>query len=406
MLFLAVGIVGVALGSPALAQQGPAVSSFYLNVKPTDGECCANITFAMNLPPGRKSPPPALSMEKVSLGRYIILAEGAAPFPTPSPRGGFFVGVTAIASNAHCFEDSTLIRGYRDLIGVVRCVDPKGNPVDSQFSWSYRTDSLDFVQLTTMPKNFAYAQVFADGKLGTNFTPADGGAVTAQRVSAGNFQVKLGPLKLSHVAIDPKMGASVVVSNVCPAEKNCTTNVCVPTHWSVASHATTVDVRCSDRDGNPIDSGFRVFLGQEGLNSQSFGKFQIESDYKKFGQHYNEGTNYGWVNSSDVRPSSGKQPIANPQILFVNKTKDYPGPRKIEYAHPALGRYVVRFKDQLVYGQTYWSMHATARETDRGTYCNVGEIDYHNVEIGVNCYDGTGAPRDARWLMSMRRLYN
>ncbi len=29
--------------------------------------------------------------------RYVILAEGAAPFPTPSPRGGFFVAVTAIA---------------------------------------------------------------------------------------------------------------------------------------------------------------------------------------------------------------------------------------------------------------------------------------------------------------------
>ncbi len=67
---------------------------------------------------------------------------------------------------------------------------------------------------------------------------------------------------------------------------------------------------------------------------------------------------------------------------------------------------MVKFKDQLVYGQTYWSMHATARETDRGTYCNVGDIDYHNVEIGVNCYDGNGAPRDAIWFMSMRRLYN
>ena len=107
-----------------------------------------------------------------------------------------------------------------------------------------------------------------------------------------------------------------------------------------------------------------------------------------------------------MRPSSGKDPVSNPQISFVNKSKDHPGPRRIEYSHPALGRYVVRFKDQLVYGQTYWSMHATARETDRGTYCNIGDIDYHNVEIGVNCYDGTGAPRDAKWFMAMRRLYN
>ena len=376
-----------------------------MNVKPMDGECCANITFAMNLPPGRKNQHPALTMERVSLGKYVILAEGAGPFPTPSPRGGFFVAVTAIASNAHCFEDSTLVRGFKDLIGVVRCVDPKGLPIDSEFSWSYRADSLDFVQLTTMPKNFAYAQVFTDGKMGSYFTPIDGGTITTQRLGPGAFQIKIERLKLSSAAIDPKVGAGVIVSNVCP-DWSCGTNVCVPAHWSVTPSLSTVEVRCFDRAGKAVDNGFRVFLGQEALNSQAFGKFPVESDYKKFGQHYNEGTNYGWVNSSDTRPSSGSDPVSHPLISFANKTKDYPGPRKIEYTHPALGRYVIRFKDQLVYGQTYWSMHATARETDRGTYCNIGNIDYHNVEIGVNCYDGTGAPRDAKWFMAMRRLYN
>ena len=402
---LTVGILVVAPTSRALGQQGPAMNSFYMNVKPTDGECCANLTFAMNLPPGRKNPPPALTMERVSLGRYVILAEGAAPFPTPSPRGGFFVAVTAISSNAHCFEDSTLVRGFRDLVGVVRCVDPKGSPIDSQFSWSYRADSLDFAQLTDMPKNFAYAQVFPDGKMGTHFTPVDGGAITALRVGPGAFRVKITGLKMSSAAIDPKSGAGVLVSNVCP-KAPCETNVCVPARWSQASNTSTIDIDCSDRTGKAIDNGFRVFLGQEGLNSQSLGKFKDESDYKKQGQHYNEGTNYGWVNSFDMRPSSGIAPVSDPKIVFVNKSKDHPGPRKIEYAHPALGRYIVRFKDQLIYGQTYWSMHATARETDRGTYCNIGDIDYHNAEIGVNCFDGTGASRDAKWFMAMRRLYN
>ena len=90
----------------------------------------------------------------------------------------------------------------------------------------------------------------------------------------------------------------------------------------------------------------------------------------------------------------------------MNKGKDFPGPRKIDYFHLAPGKYLVKFRDQIIYGQTYWSMHATARETDGGTYCNVGDIDYKTAQVGVNCFDGNGAPRDATWFLGMRRLYN
>jgi hypothetical protein len=392
--------------SRAQAQQGPSMNSFYLNVKPTDGECCANVTFVQKLPPERKARVSAVTMEHIGKGKYVMLAASAAPFPTAPERGGFFVAVTAIASNAHCFESETLVRGARDLVGTVDCVDPKGMPVDSEFSWSYRADSYDYQQFTTLPKNFAYAQVYADGKTGIYFSPIAGAGVQVQHAERGLFKVKFPRLGTSG-GMDRKTGASVLVSNICPRGLGgCGTSSCVPAAWSVGASATTVDVRCADHTGAPVDNAFRVFVGQEALNSQAFGKFADPKDYKKFQQHYNEGTNYGWVVSSEKGPPAGKDPLPKPDITFMNKGKDFPGPRKIDYFHLAPGKYRVKFRDQLVYGQTYWSMHATARESDGGVYCNVGEIDYHNIEVGVNCFDGNGAPRDAIWSLGMRRLYN
>ncbi len=398
------------VGGRAAAQQGPAMNSFFMNVKPTpdDGECCANVTFAQKLPEGRALPA-AVTMERLSKGRYVMLAASAAPFPTTAERGGFFVAVTAIRSNAHCFEVSTLVRGARDLIGSVSCVDPKGAPTDSEFSWSYRADSYDYVQFTVLPKNFAYAQVFADGKMGSVFSPIPGAGAQVEHVERGRFKVKFPRLGTASAAMDRKTGVGVLVSNICAQGGNgngCGTNVCIPAASTVAANASTVEVRCADRTGAPVDNAFRVFVGQEALNSQSFGKFVNPSDYKKYHQHYNEGTNYGWVNSSYKAAASGIAPIANPEISFMNKGKDFPGPRKIDYFHPATGKYLVKFRDQIIYGQTYWSMHATARETDAGTYCNVGDIDYKTAQVGVNCFDGNGAPRDATWFLGMRRLYN
>jgi hypothetical protein len=395
-----------ALGAaPACAQQGPAMNSFYMNVNPTDGECCADLTFVQTLPPDRKLPLPAVTMLRTAKGKYLVTALGAAPFPGPPERGGFFVAVTAVGGNAHCFEVETLVRRWRDLLGTVGCVDPQGAPVDSQFSWSYRADSPDFVQSTVQPANFAYAQVTDNGKLGTFFTPVKGGGVAVQRSGTGAFKIKFNRLGTATASLDGKTGVGVLVSNVC-AGTACGTHVCAPAAWTVGSNASSVDVRCADRAGAPVDADFRVFLGQEALNSQAFGKFDNPDNYKKYHQHYNEGTNYGWVVSSEKGAAAGAEPIKSPKISYMNKGKDFPGPRKIDYFHPATGKYTVKFRDQIIYGQTYWSMHTSALEAEGGIYCNVGDIDYKTAQVGVNCFDGQGAPRDARWFLGMRRLYN
>jgi len=403
---IVVGLAVVAFSAVARGQQGPAMNSFYLNVKPTDGECCANVTFVQNLPPERKLPLPAVTMSRIAKGKYLVTAVGAAPFPTAPPRGGFFTAVTAVASNAHCFEESTLVRGTKDVVSTVGCVDPRGARVDSEFSWSYRADSLEFVQFTTMPANFAYAQVMPDLQVGSYFNPAKGGAVTATQAGTGPVKVKFAGLGTGNGGIDRKAGTHAVVSNICSGDAPCGTNVCVPVAWSVGASASTVDVQCHDPKGAPVTAAFRVFLGQEALNSQAFGKFAIPSDYKKNKQHYNEGTNFGWVSSSEMGAADGQNPLAKPDIAYLNKGKDFPGPRKIDYFHLGPGKYKVKFKDQIIYGQTYWSMHATTRDSEGGAYCNVGDIDYHTLEVGVSCYDGTGAPRDGKWVLSMRRLYN
>jgi hypothetical protein len=205
--------------------------------------------------------------------------------------------------------------------------------------------------------------------------------------------------------MDPRLGVDIQVSHVCGGG-TCGTTTCVPAAWSVGATASFADIRCTDPSGAPVDETFRVFIGQEALNSQSVGRFERASDYKKYQQYYNEGINYGWVNSSDMSPAIGDNAVAKPRVTYMNKTKDHPGQRKIDYFHPARGLYSVIFRDQIIYGQTYWSLHVTARETDRGTYCNIGDLDYKLLKVSVACFDGTGQPRDARWFLGMRRLYN
>src|SRR5256885_10683576 len=160
---------------------------------------------------------------------------GTEHFPSEPPRAGFFTAVTAVASNAHCFEESTLVRGTKDLVSTVGCVDPKDARVDSEFSWSYRADSLDFVQFTTMPVNFAYAQVMPDLQLGAYFNPAKGGAVTATQAGTGPIKVKFTGLGTASGGIDRKTGTHAVVSNICAADAPCGTNVCAPVSWSVGA---------------------------------------------------------------------------------------------------------------------------------------------------------------------------
>jgi len=386
-------LVSALIGAGAQAQMGPAMNSFLMNVK-TDHEQCGAATFAANRPAAWRHAVTAPTIERAGQGVFMITAPGAAPLPGTSPRAGFFVDVTAVGSNAHCFEDSDYVRGS-DFQSQVRCVRPDGSPVDSEFAWSYRSDSLDLVQYSVYRANFGYAQIGTDGALASFFTPAAHALVTSKRLGKGRFKVVFGKLGTASADMVPGVDASVQICRT-PA---CASDTCSVAAWSIGATSSTVDVRCFTKKGEPVDASFRVFIGQEALNSQEFG---VPTPGRRVG----DGVNFGWVDSSERRPATGPGPIANPHIVYMARSKEAVGKRKVVYFHTAPGKYAVAFEDQIVYGPTCWDLHVTARELDSGTYCNIGATDHAKGLVGVACFDGEGLPRDARWSLTMRRQYN
>jgi hypothetical protein len=336
-------------------------------------------------------------IEQTGKGAYSITAPGAAPLPGTPPRAGLFIDVTAISSNAHCFEDGNYVRGS-DFLSRVRCFSPEGSPVDSEFAWSYRSDSLDYVQYAVYRANFGYAQVGPDGKLGTFFTPAAHPAVTSRRLRKGRFKIVFGGLGTASADMLPGVDANVQVSGVCTTPA-CPNDVCAIAGWSVGATSSSVEVGCDDKMGAPVDASFRVFIGQEALNSQEVG-------VPTPGRTVGDGVNFGWVDSSDKTAAPRPDPIPNPRIVFMAQSKEALGKQPVVYFHTARGKYAVAFEHQLVYGASCWDLHVTARELDGGTYCNIGPTDHEKGLVGVACFDGTGAPRDARWSLTMRRQYN
>ena len=253
-------LVSALIGAGAQAQMGPAMNSFLMNVK-TDHEQCGAATFAANRPAAWRHAVTAPTIERAGQGVFMITAPGAAPLPGTSPRAGFFVDVTAVGSNAHCFEDSDYVRGS-DFQSQVRCVRPDGSPVDSEFAWSYRSDSLDLVQYSVYRANFGYAQIGTDGALASFFTPAAHALVTSKRLGKGRFKVVFGKLGTASADMVPGVDASVQVSEICRTPA-CASDTCSVAAWSIGATSSTVDVRCFTKKGEPVDASFRVFIGQD-----------------------------------------------------------------------------------------------------------------------------------------------
>jgi hypothetical protein len=370
----------------AQAQMGPALNSFVTYVK-TDREGCGAFTFAAKRPPGNKRPVTAPFVTQTAVGRYAITAPGAAPLPGASPRAGFFVDVTAVGGNARCFEEGAFRRG-EDFLSNVRCVDPQGAARAAEFSWSYRTDSLDFVQYAAYRANFGYAEVDATGGLFSHFSPAPDARITVDKRGVGQYRVTFGGLGTASANLDRARGADVQISNICKSPA-CATTACAMVDWSMGRTSSFVDVRCADLRAGPADGAFRVYIGQEAMNSQEEGSKSNEQDV-------NEGVNYGWVSASDVARD----------VVYASKSHARRGFRKVVTAHTGRGKYSVRFEDQIIYGPTCWALHVTAHSTRDPAYCIVDGADNEKNEVRVGCYDRDGAPRDTPWSLSMRRQYN
>ena len=220
-------------------------------------------------------------------------------------RGHRDRAATPIASRS-----STLVRGARDLVGTVDCVDPKGAPVDSEFSWSYRADSYDYRAVhrrcpRTLPTR--RSSPTARSAATSRRSPARASQVAARRSAGSSRSSSRASARLGRQWI-ARPGAGVLVSNICARGLGgCGTNICVPAASVGRARAPRPSTSAAPtapalRSTTPSACSWVRRRSTRRPSASS----SIPSDYKKFHQHYNEGTNYGWVVSSDKGAPTGK----------------------------------------------------------------------------------------------------
>ncbi len=356
------------------------------------------------------------SLQHPATGVYRITVENGAPLPSnpSSPLDtGWTLFVSAVGSNARCAETSTswtigspTTWPNYFLNSTITCVNPSGTNVDSDFDWLYRTDSGNYPQTGIYPLDFAYARVNRGSGnqvvASETFTPYNS-TVTSAHLSTGQFRVTWSNMNLANASgfVDQTTGMNnVVVQRTCvnDSSADCKRAVCIPSSWSYGTtvgSSTTVDVGCY-LGTSPVDVDFRVFIGNQALNTQMNG--------------WADGFHYGWASPSGFGPN-----------LTCKETTEFPHRNQHETAatnFPTLplrtcrtgtGSYIVDFDS---HGGFYSWDQVSAFTTSRtvGAYCNVSEILCGGVQcskppspyVGIQCFDSAaGTPKNAIWNMSM-----
>jgi hypothetical protein len=406
MLAALSGTVVVASGSLAFAQAAPSVNSWLTNV-PSDGSpCCQNQTFIDNFPPGRAqtSVSPTITSHP-STGVYVVTANGAAPLPSPSGApAGYYVQVTAVNSAAvQCFEVSSAASADgNDIVSTVNCVNTSGTLVNSNFQWSYRTDSFDYVQSGgEYTPSFGYAQVNANGTLVNNGVFNAGWqfefpAATTSKLATGRYKVTFPELAIAG-AFNANNRANIHVAKMC-GSSSCRRNVCMSYNWGLASPGESghawIEVRCYNNTGALTDTAFRVFAGAEAANSQQY-----------TGDPF-QGRRFGWFMSSDLTGPQGNAAITNSSILatvWSHNIGDHPNVEEpLSYYHTATGKYGVAFPTQAFYEWDSWSIQVVSRATAAGTFCNIQNWNFTTRRVNIACYTGAGVLTDSKFVVTMR----
>jgi len=398
---------------------GPAVIAWYPRYNEgipnlgLAGPDCLN-TFT-RMPAGRQDRCEQPMLTSLGTGRFQITVDNGAPFPEIADDSGSLVFVTAIASNAHCFEESATVTGTT-IDSVFRCVDPEGIDIDTDFSWSYRADSLEYPMAVAYTPNFAYARVQPDGSLvgAESFSPVglrDDDVLVEKNAGAGDYTVTFKDLNPLDANLEPMLSPyNVLVQKTCKGDATggadpdgCFRTVCAPVSWTPGDFTTwdtTVNVRCTGADGSPRDTGFRVFFGDEGFNSQA----REEGGY-----------HHGWANWSIEASETGcHTPPEIPSNSQHELPPVYPG-LPVEACHESLGTYQVNFLESTFspYSIDGSNFVVSSRATD-GTHCNVGGLtcpEAHGAcgrpdttpttRVVITCFDPSGNPADAQWTMNM-----
>jgi hypothetical protein len=405
---LADGVEGPALAAwlPTYNQNIPEVS--------VHGSGCHSL--AERMPAGRESACGKPELTALGTGRYRIDVSNAAPFPVVENDSGTLTFVTTVGSNAHCFDEGTTVSNDA-LSSLVRCVAPDtGDDVDSELSWSYRADSLDFPQRGDYAPNFAYARVTRDGvaRLEESFNPVDVATddVLVRRNGEGDYTVVFKGLNPLDGSLDPVHAPySVIVQKTCDSDTaggadtdGCFRAVCVPSEWTPGDFTTwdtTITVRCSAQSGSPRDTGFRVFFGGESHTSQG---------------SWDGGYRYGWANWNTDASMTGC--FGSPEVVGTSQhetpPEHYPG-QPIEACRSSVGTYELDFLggDIGPYSVDGMTPIVSARSED-GAYCNAERLECgaafavcalpsgpEATRITIGCFDRTGDRADVRWNLNM-----
>jgi hypothetical protein len=377
-----------------------------------EGPHCFNEPSAMPAQRQAACGPPVLA--RTATGRYTVTVPNGAPFPTIFGDSGYQVYVQTVGGTANCFDTGLSSDAAFTLTSDVRCVTPMGEDVDADFSWYYRADSFDYRQFTGHSLDHGYATVDGNGAIRADesFNPIGPGLVSSTRNDVGRYTVTFEYMNPADGAYVPDARFNlnnVLVSKTCVGDDtlSCNRAVCIPYTWTVGTlteRDTTVEVRCYDRGGDPAgqprDTNFRMFIGEETHTSQTMPK---GNDHEFLAEWFVwidwDGAitaNLCYDGSYFLHRNQHETPAANrhTEPLTVCKT--------------GTGSYDVKMQT-LFYTADKMIPIVSARGTG-GVYCNVEDICWgisegqncagNEPRITVKCYNRDGSPVDASFNMS------
>jgi hypothetical protein len=380
---------------------------------PRHGAGCLNVP--LHMPVVRRDHCHAPALETLEPGLYRVKILNGAPFPPLADDSGHAVFVATVGSSAHCFEQETSDDTH-DLTAVVRCVSADtGENVDTFFSWTYRADSTNFPQDTPYVENFAYAKVGPDGSVDTaaSFNPMNLHAddVLAERNDRGEYSVVFRDLNPGDAMLDAALAPyNVIVQKTCAldldggAEPNgCFRTECRVRAWSPGTFEqrdTIVSVTCSDAEGNPRDTAFRVFFGQEAFTSQ--GSWEGGFRYGWLDFDYPPGET-GCLEGDELAATSQHETPLTFYLGFpMRACREDLGRYRVDFIHDAFSPYTIdgpNFALTAV-GAAPGYCNVTSAECANTSLCGTPEgPDFTRLKL--SCFDAKGESADTPWNLNV-----
>jgi hypothetical protein len=415
----------LALAVPERAQadgiEGPALVAWVptynqeFDWAPRHGPGCLNV--ADHMPVVRRARCATPTVETLEPGRYAVRIQNGAAFPPLADDSGHAVFVATVGSNAHCFEEETTDDTH-DLTSLVRCVAAAtGENVETTFNWAYRADSTNFPQYAEYVENFAYAKVERDGTadLASSFNPMSLHAedITATRNGRGAYTVVFRDLNPGDAMLDEALAPyNAIVQKTCAGDVDggadpdgCFRTECAVRAWSPGTFEerdTTVEISCADAEGNPRDTAFRVYFGQEAFTSQG---------------GWEGGFRFGWLSFELPAGESGCLEGAELAATSQHETPlSYYLGFPMRACRRELGVYEVEFLNDTFspYSIDGMNFAATVAGTSPG-YCTITSMECANADISLcgtpdgpdwtlvtlGCFDPRGESADLPWNLNV-----